>query len=98
MSELTFAWQRQRSSWLLAGFIFVALILHSAAFFLFQTIVPTRVATPHTAPPVQLLTPFAPDGSPSPENESVLHWLATADPAIPLLPHGLSGAASRANP
>ena len=82
MSELIFSWRRQRSSWLLAGFIFVALILHSAAFFLFQTIIPTRIATPRTAPPVQLLTAFAPDGSPSPENETALNWIASADPAI----------------
>ncbi len=82
MSELTFSWRRQRSSWLLAGFIFAALLFHSATFFLFQTIVPGRIATPRTAPPVQLLTPFAPDGTPSPENEAVLNWIATADPAI----------------
>ena len=82
MSELTFSWRRQRSSWLLAGFIFAALLFHSATFFLFQTIVPARIATPRTAPPVQLLTPFAPDGTPSPENEAVLNWIATADPAI----------------
>ncbi len=82
MSALTFSWRRQRSSWLLAGFIFAALLFHSATFFLFQTIVPPRIATPRTAPPVQLLTPFAPDGSPSPENEAVLNWIATADPAI----------------
>ena len=82
MSALTFSWRLQRSSWLLAGFIFAALLFHSATFFLFQTIVPPRIATPRTAPPVQLLTPFAPDGSPSPENEAVLNWIATADPAI----------------
>jgi hypothetical protein len=82
MSALTFSWRRQRSSWLLAGFIFAALLFHSATFFLFQTIVPPRIATPRTAPPVQLLTPFAPDGTPSPENEAVLNWIATADPAI----------------
>ncbi len=82
MGELTFSWRRQRSSWLLTGFIFAALLFHSATFFLFQTIVPPRIATPRTAPPVQLLTPFAPDGTPSPENEAVLNWIATADPAI----------------
>ena len=82
MSELTFSWRRQHSSWLLAGFIFAALLFHSATFFLFQTIIPPRIATPRTAPPVQLLTPFAPDGTPSPENEAVLNWIATADPAI----------------
>lgn len=82
MSALTFSWRRQRSSWLLAGFIFAALLFHSATFFLFQTIIPPRIATPRTAPPVQLLTPFAPDGTPSPENEAVLNWIATADPAI----------------
>ena len=94
MNELTFAWRRQRSSWLLAGFIVVALFLHSAAFFLFQTIPPSRIATPRTAPAVQLLTPFAPDGSPSPENVAALRWIATADPAIvarvpDVLPDGL---------
>ena len=82
MSDLTFSWGRQRSSWLLTGFIFVALFLHSAAFFLFQTIVPPRVAPPRTAPTVHLLTAFAPDCSPSLENEAALRWIATADPAI----------------
>lgn len=82
MSALTFSWRRQRSSWLLAGFIFAALLFHSATFFLFQTIVPPRIATPRTAPPVQLLTPYTPDGSPSPENETVLNWIASSDPAI----------------
>ena len=85
MSELTFSWRRQRSSWLLAGFIFAALLFHSATFFLFQTIVPPRIPTPRTAPPVQLLTAVDLNTLPAQDKidaEAVLNWIATADPAI----------------
>lgn len=85
MSELTFSWRRQRSSWLLAGFIFAALLFHSATFFLFQTIVPPRIATPRTAPPVQLLTAMDLNALPPQDKidaEAVLNWIASSDPAI----------------
>lgn len=79
----TFHWPKiDRSSWWLAGFIFLSLIVHSAAFFLFQSATPIRPAAPRPARPVQLLTPFAPDGTPSPENEALLAWITTEDPAL----------------
>jgi hypothetical protein len=79
----TFHWPRlDRSSWLLAGFIFLSLFLHSAAFFLFQTGNPVRPPAPRPAQPVQLLTPFGPDGKPSPENEALLAWIEAEDPAL----------------
>jgi hypothetical protein len=79
----TFHWPRlDRSSWVLAGFIFLSLVLHSAAFFLFQASSPIRPPAPRPAQPVQLLTPFGADGSPSPENASLLAWIAAEDPAL----------------
>ena len=80
---LTFDWpDRQPSSWALAGLIFASVALHSAAFFLFQTKEPHVKAPPRPAPSVQLLTPFAPDGTRSAENEALLQWIATQDPAL----------------
>lgn len=82
-SGLTFEWpERGPGSWALAGLIFVSLALHSAAFFLFQTREPRLHAPPRSAPSVQLLTPLARDGSRSPENEALLQWIATQDPAL----------------
>ncbi len=80
---MTFVWhERTRSSWALAGLIFLSLLLHCSAFFLLQAAFPPRTATPCTAQAVQLLTPFTPDGKPSPENAALLAWIATADPAL----------------
>ncbi len=79
----TFHWPKmERSSWLLAGFIFLSLILHSGAFFLFNAMVPIRPPAPKAAQPVQLLTATGPDGLPSPENVALLEWIASADPAL----------------
>jgi hypothetical protein len=79
----TFHWPKvEGSSWVLAGFIFISLILHSAAFFLFHATVPIRPPAPKTALPVQLLTPLGPDGNPSAENIALLQWIASADPAL----------------
>ncbi len=79
----TFHWPKvNRSSWWMAGLIFISLALHSAAFFLFQSSTPIRPPAPKPARPVQLLTPFAPDGSLSPENASLLAWIAAEDPAL----------------
>ncbi len=83
MSNTIFSWpRRQHSSWTLAGCIFLMLFFHSSAFFIFQAALPGRSSAPRTAPPLQVLTPFAPDGSPSPENETLLRWLDAEDPAI----------------
>jgi hypothetical protein len=79
----TFHWPRlDRSSWLLAGFIFLSLFLHSAAFFLFQAATPVRPPAPRAAQPVQLLTPYGPDGKPSQENMALLAWIEAEDPAL----------------
>ena len=85
MSEphMTFTWHEpHRSSWTLAGLIFFTLFLHCSAFFLLQAAFPPRSTPPRTAQPVQFLTPFTPDGQPSPENAALLAWVATADPAL----------------
>lgn len=71
-----------RSSWTLALFIFLSLALHSAAFFFVHISTPERRLIPKTAQPIQILTRYAPDGSPSPENEAMLRWIAAEDPAI----------------
>src|SRR6187399_2895155 len=82
-TETTFPWPRRHSSsWALAGFIFLSLMLHSAPFFLFQTAAPRLTAPPRKAYPVQLLTPFDADGTRSQENEEVLRWVNANDPAI----------------
>jgi hypothetical protein len=81
--QTTFAWPtRERSSWLLAGLIFAMLLLHSAAFFLFQAAAPAINPPPRTAPAVQLLTPFTTSGESSPENQSLLRWIEAEDPAL----------------
>jgi hypothetical protein len=81
--ETIFAWpDRVKSSWRLAGLIFAMLFLHSAAFFLFQAATPVINPPPRTAPPVQLLTAFTPDGRLSPENQSLLRWIEAEDPAL----------------
>lgn len=80
---MIFDWSsRHRSSWALAGLIFLSLALHSAAFFFVHISTSERQLIPKAAQPIQLLTPFAPDGSPSPENEATLRWIAAEDPAI----------------
>lgn len=80
---MTFDWSgRHRSSWSLALLIFGSLVIHSAAFLFVHIRTPERNVVPRTAQPVQLLTPFAPDGTPSPENEAVLRWIAAEDPSL----------------
>src|SRR3954470_24956337 len=79
----TFHWPTRRgSSWRLAGLIFAMLFLHSAAFFLFQAATPVIAPPPRTAPALQLLTPFGPDGQFSAEHESLLRWIEADDPAL----------------
>jgi hypothetical protein len=81
--QTSFFWPaRRKSSWRLAGLIFLMLFAHSAAFFLFQAATPTVNPPPRTAPPVQLLTPYAQDGHRSAENESLLRWIEAEDPAL----------------
>ena len=81
--QMTFDWSGQhRSSWVLAGLISLSLILHSAAFFFVHITTPERQLIPKAAQPIQLLTPYGPDGAPSPENEAVLRWIAAEDPAV----------------
>lgn len=73
---------RNRSSWRLAAIIFFTLFLHAATFFLFTAAAPSINPPPRTAPAIQMLTPFGPDGQLSPENESLLRWIETEDPAL----------------
>jgi hypothetical protein len=81
--QTTFEWPaRERSSWLLAGLIFAMLLLHSAAFFLFQAAAPAINPPPRTAPAVQLLTPYTPNGQLSSENQFLLRWVEAEDPAL----------------
>lgn len=92
---MIFDWSgAHRSSWTLALFIFLSLFAHSAAFFFVHISAPERQLIPKTAQPVQLLTRFGADGSPSPENDAVLRWIAAEDPAVvaritPAEPDGL---------
>ena len=82
-ASLTFRWpEREPGSFLLTGLIFLSLILHSSAFFLFRLNEHGFRSPPRSAPSVQLLTPFAADGSRSAENEALLEWIATQDPAL----------------
>ena len=82
-TPLTFHWAEHESgSWWPVLFIFLSFLLHSAAFFVFQGKTPPATRQPRTAPSVQFLTPLAPDGSRSPENEALLQWIATQDPAL----------------
>ena len=82
-ASLIFDWpERQPASWSLAVMILVSALLHSSAFFLFQTKDPSFKPPPQTASAVQLLTPLAPDGTRSSENEALLQWIATQDPAL----------------
>ena len=81
--ESTFFWpSRRRSSWRLAAIIFTTLFLHAAAFFLFTAAAPSINPPPRTAPPIQLLTAFGPDGQISAEHESLLRWIDAEDPAL----------------
>lgn len=82
-AAMTFEWkEREIGSWWLAALIFLSFLLHSAAFFIFQGKTPIATRPPGAAPSVQLLTAFAPDGSRSLENETLLQWIATQDPAL----------------
>ena len=82
-AAMTFEWkEREFGSWWLAALIFLSFLLHSAAFFIFQGKTPIATRPPGTAPSVQLLTAYGPDGSRSVENETLLQWIATQDPAL----------------
>jgi hypothetical protein len=81
--QTVFAWpHREGPSWTLLVLIFAMLLLHSAAFFLFQAGTPEVKPPPRMAPPILVLTPFLPDGTPSPENEALLRWIDSVDPAL----------------
>lgn len=83
VAALIFHWaERESGSWWLVLFIFLSFLLHSAAFFVFQGKTPIATRAPRAAPSVQFLTALAPDGSRSLENEALLQWIATQDPAL----------------
>jgi hypothetical protein len=80
---LTFHWpERDEGTWSLPVLVLASIALHSSAFFLFQAKDEGFRAPPRSAPSVQLLTPFGPDGGGSRENEALLQWVATQDPAL----------------
>jgi hypothetical protein len=68
----------------LFGCVFLSLVAHIATFFIFQVVYPQRVTIPPPAPQVALLT-----GS-SPENESLLRWIAAEDPALVASAHSVA--------
>lgn len=79
---LTFHWPhlRPRISLALAGFLFLSLFLHTLAFYIFQLKYPDPVRT--SAPPalVNLLAA-------TPENQPLLQWIESEDPAVIANPH-----------
>ena len=76
-AALTFDWpERERFPIILFCCVFVSLVIHTATFFVFQVVYPQRVTIPPPPPLVSLLTPS------SPENESLLRWIAAEDPAL----------------
>jgi len=82
-TPVIFTWaDREGSSWWLAAFIFLSFLLHSAAFFLFQGKDPALPRTIRTAPLVQILSPGSDSAGHSPEDDALLRWIATHDPAL----------------
>ena len=79
---LTFHWpQRPQISLALVGFLLLSVLAHGLAFYIFQVVYPPVVAI--SPPPVQvnLLTPS------TPENQSLLQWIDSEDPAAIANPH-----------
>jgi hypothetical protein len=82
-APLGFDWvRREIGSWSLVVFTLLSLLLHSAAFFVFQGKPPLAVRSPRTAPSIRFLTASDREGNRSPENEALLRWIATQDPAL----------------
>ena len=82
-TPVIFTWaDREGSSWWLAAFIFLSFLMHSAAFFLFQGKDPAAPRTIRTAPLVQILSATNDPSGHSPENDALLRWIATHDPAL----------------
>jgi outer membrane biosynthesis protein TonB len=82
-APLSFHWaERESGSWSLAVFVFLSLLLHSAAFFLFQGKSPLVARSPRTAPSIRFLTATDREGNRSLENQALLQWIATQDPAL----------------
>src|SRR4051794_2442481 len=87
--NLTFHWPDYRKvSFALPGFILLSVLLHAAAFTVFQAVYPPSGAL--MAPPasVTLLTPS------TPEYRALLNWVDAGDPALAsrpqeVIPHGL---------
>ena len=82
-TPVIFTWaDREGSSWWLAAFIFLSFLLHSSAFFLFQGKDPATPRTVRTAPLVQILSASNDPATRSAENDALLQWIATHDPAL----------------
>jgi hypothetical protein len=82
---LTFAWlHRPRLSLALPGFLLLSLLVHALTFYIFQVAYPPSVTI--APPPVQVnvLTPT------SPENQELLRWIESEDPAVIANPHEAS--------
>ena len=82
-TPVIFTWaDREGSSWWLAAFIFLSFLAHSAAFFIFQGKDPAATRTIRTAPLVQILSATSDSAAHSQENDALLRWIATHDPAL----------------
>ena len=78
---LTFHWpHRPQISLALLGFLFLSVLVHALAFYIFQIKYPLTAAIP--PPPVQVNLLAA-----TPENQALLKWIDSEDPAAIANPH-----------
>ena len=79
--RLTFHWpNRPQLSLPLLGFLFLSVLAHAVAFYIFQVKYPLTAAIP--PPPVQVNLLAA-----TPENQALLKWIDSEDPAAIANPH-----------
>lgn len=79
---LTFEWPgRGKISPYLPTFFFLSLLLHGFGFYVFQVVYPPHVSI---APPPAVVSFLAPT---TPENITLLKWIAAEDPAVIATPH-----------
>jgi len=80
--RLTFHWPRRpRISLTLVGLFFLSLLAHALAFYIFQVSYPLVVTVSTPPAQVSLLAPT------SPENQALLKWIDSEDPAAIANPH-----------
>jgi hypothetical protein len=76
-APFVFPWRTgHRLAPFLPGFLLLSLAAHFATFFLFRVVYPQRVSIPPPPPQVSLLMPI------SPENQALLRWIESEDPAL----------------